>query len=78
MNEIKKTVYVMENGKYEISNETYDQEEIYRSLACDLIYKKMENRQGITRITRKKDCAALTTITVYYNNNVKAVYTVKA
>lgn len=58
MTEVKKTVYVLRNGKYEVSNETTDKETVYTDLARDLIHKKMENYQDITRICAKRSCAA--------------------
>lgn len=78
MNNIKKSVYILKGKNYILSHELTDAGSVYKDLARDLMHKKIDNYKDIKRITKRKTAAAFIDITVYYNNNVKAIYTVEA
>ena len=74
---ICKRVEVKKNGKYNESFTTYDQLEVYRSLSNDLISKKICNCSYIKSIRRVNNYNGTINVTVTYNNDCKAIYTVE-
>ena len=52
--------------------------DVYRSLAEDLIAKKINGASYIRSIRRQQLYNGFQEITVYYSNDVKAVYTIES
>lgn len=69
--------YIKESGKYVETSERTDRLYILENLSHDLISKKLHNAAYITKIIDKSGYAGERKITVYYNNDVKNVYTVE-
>lgn len=76
MKQIKLEIYVKNGKNYELSRYTLDIEGIYRALADDMINKKLLDCTYIKRIVRNPNYDGTQEISVYYDNGVKAVYTV--
>lgn len=77
MKEIKKVVEVKNGKKWEVSTVITDTTAVYESLSCDLINKKLNNCNYIKTIKRTPNYDGTQSITVNYNNDTRAVYTVK-
>lgn len=74
----KRVMEVKENGKYTPTYETTDKTDVLEWLTSDLIGKYMHKATYIKRIQDKPNYDGTRTITVYYNNNSRSIYTVKA
>ena len=77
MKEIKKVVEVKNGKKWEVSTVITDELFIYESLSTDLINKKLNNCSYIKTIKRVPNYDGTQSITVVYNNDCRAIYTVK-
>jgi len=78
------TIYTRENfgkyqkyGKWKVERIETDKTEIYRSLATDLLHKKLHKCTYIRSITDTCNYDGTRTVTTYYDNNVKRVYVVE-
>lgn len=78
MREAKRVVEVKRNGKY-VPEQYVEQngEEVYRYLANDLIAKKLNQCTYIRSIKRRNNYDGTQTVTVTYDNDVRAIYTVE-
>ena len=76
MREIMMTVFVKAGNKWNISNTNTDKTEIYKSLANDLLKKKIHKCEWIKSIKDVCNYDGTRTITTYYTNGVKRVYVV--
>ena len=79
MNQINVTFYNKESNKYYI--ESYSNSEpgyVYKRLAEDLISKKLNQCTYIKSIRRQNLYNGYAEITVIYDNNVKAIYTIES
>lgn len=75
-----KVIEVKKNGKYipsENCTPKTSPQEIYTDLSRDLIAKKLCKCTYINSITRCNLYDGFIKITVTYNNNVRAIYTIK-
>lgn len=77
MKEIKKVVEIKNGKTWEVSFILTDEKEVYESLAQDLINKKLNQCTFIKTIKRIPNYDGTQSITVNYNNDTRAVYTVK-
>lgn len=77
MRDIMMTVFVKDGNKWDISNTCTDKVEIYKSLANDLLKKKIQKCDWIKSIKDTCNYDGTRTITTYYTNNVKRVYVVE-
>ena len=73
---ISKTTYKKDNKNWIQCNTTTDEKEIYKSLAHDLIAKKL-GVSFITRIKHRYNFDGTRTIDIYYDNGVKTRYIVE-
>ena len=77
MKEMKRLVETKRNGKWEVSLTVTDKNEIWESLAKDLIAKKIHKATWIKRVQDKPNYDGTRNITVTYDNNVRSIYTVQ-
>lgn len=77
MRKIQMTTYVKNENKWNVHNVCTDTAEIYKSLAEDLIHKKLHACKYITSIKDECNYDGTRTITTYYDNGVKREYIVK-
>lgn len=77
MKNIEKVVEVKNAGKWIMSHIVTDELEIYKSLSADLIAKKLNNCSYIKTVKRVCNYDGTQNITVTYNNDCRAIYTVK-
>ena len=75
---INYVVEVKNNGKYEISNTCNDVTEVYKSLANDMISKKLNQCTYIKSIKRTPLYNGFDRITVTYDNQVRRIYTIES
>ena len=77
MREIKRVIYDKIDNKWcEVMTVT-DKEDIYKSLATDIIAKKIHKCLWIKSIRDMSNYDGTRNITVYYDNDCKSVYTVE-
>lgn len=69
-----KTIELKNNKKWETSHIITDETEIYKSLANDMINKKLNNCAYIKSIKRTPLYDGTHKITVTYNNDCRAIY----
>ena len=77
MAEIKFTAQQKEGNKYIDKRTETDPAKVYKSLAGDLINKKLVGASWITRIIRKRRYDGMQTIIVTYDNGWRTVYEVE-
>lgn len=80
MKETKMTIFCIDcqgKGKWSAIHETSDQEQVYYSLAQDLIAKKICGCTYIKKIVRYSNYDGTQTIKVYFDNYVMRHYVVK-
>lgn len=77
MKEVKRIAYVKRNSKWEEAYIDTDPASVYKDLAHDLESKYIFKSDFVTRITRRNNYDGTETITAYYNNGVKFVYTIE-
>ena len=75
---IQRSILVKVGRNYKQGMIETDPEEVYKSLSEDLIAKKINNATYIRSIKREQLYNGFENITVYYSNNVKAVYTIES
>lgn len=76
-NIIKRVMYIKEKNKYIETFTQTDTAQVYEDLALDLIAKKINACSYIRSIKRRTNYDGTQQITVIYDNNAKAEYTVK-
>lgn len=76
-NRIKRVMYVKEKNKYIETITQTDAAQVYEYLAHDLIAKKINACRYIKSIKRRNNYDGTQQITIIYDNNTKAEYTVK-
>lgn len=76
MRNIQKIVETKSGSKWEVTYTCTDEKEVYDSLAHDLIAKKINACTYIRSIKRNNNYDGTQNITISYDNNVRAVYTV--
>ena len=74
----KMQVYTKEKSGYSLSYSSVDKSYIYEHLAQNMVYKKLCHCTYIKRITRKNNYNGTQDITIYMDNKIKIVYTIKA
>ena len=57
---------------------TTEPAEVYKSLAKDMVNKKLCECRYITRIRRRSNYDGTETITVNYDNNIRSVYVIES
>ena len=77
-NTVNYTVEVKNGKKYEITNTCYDIAEVYKSLANDMISKKLNNCTYIRSIKRIPLYNGFDKITVSYDNDVRRIYVIES
>lgn len=77
MREIKRVVYNKDNSKWREVMTVTNKEDIYKSLATDIIAKKIHKCLWIKSIRDVSNYDGTRNITVYYDNECKCVYTVE-
>lgn len=77
MKEMRRLVETKRNGKWEVSLTVTDKNEIWESLAKDLIAKKIHKATWIKSIRDNSNYDGTRNITVTYDNNVRSIYTVQ-
>ena len=77
-NTVNYTVEVKNGKKYEITNTCNDVTEVYKSLANDMISKKLNNCTYIRSIKRIPLYNGFDKITVSYDNDVRRIYTIES
>lgn len=77
MKEFKQVIEIKNGKTWEVSNVITNEVDIYKNLSCDLINKKLNNCSYIKTIKRTPNYDGTQSITVNYNNDTRAVYTVK-
>jgi hypothetical protein len=77
MKEVKRIAYVKRGNKWEEAYIDTDRASVYKDLAKDLESKYILKSNFVTRITRNNNYDGTETITAYYNNGVKFVYTIE-
>ena len=77
MKEVKRIAYVKHGNKWEEACIDTDPASVYKDLAKDLESKHILKSNFVTRITRNNNYDGTETITAYYNNGVKFVYTIE-
>jgi len=77
MRNIQMTVYVKNERNWDVQRVVTDSAEIYKSLAEDLIHKKLHACKYITSIKDKCNYDGTRTVTTYYDNGVKREYIVE-
>lgn len=70
------SIEVSDNNSIDIN--TINERKIYKSLASDLLAKKVHKCTYINRICDRSNYDGTRTITVYYDNGTKSVYIVEA
>jgi len=75
---IQRSILVKKGRKYTQGMIETNPAEVYKSLAEDLIAKKINNATYIRSIKRDQLYNGFENITVYYSNDVKAVYTIES
>jgi hypothetical protein len=73
----KMEIYSKNGAKWEKTGENKDAIYIYKRVAFDLIAKKINNASYIKSIKRINLYTGYQQIIAYYDNGVKAVYTIK-
>lgn len=73
---IQKVVEIRAGRKWEQTHAITDETEIYKSLATDLINKKIHAAAYIRNIKRTPNYDGTQRITVTYDNDCRAIYTV--
>lgn len=76
MRTIKKTVEVKDGRSWKVNYTETNETEIYKSLAMDIINKKIQAAAYIKRIKRTSNYDGTQNIIVTYDNDCRAVYTV--
>lgn len=74
MKEVYRIIELKEGSKWIESRKETDALEIYRSLAFDLINKKIHNASFIRSIKRVPQYDGTQKITVTYDNQVRSIY----
>jgi hypothetical protein len=77
MKEINKIVEIKNGRKWETERVITEESEVYKSLAHDLIAKKIHACTYIKSIKRICNYDGTQTITVTYNNDCRSIYTVE-
>lgn len=77
MREIKRIIYNRDNNKWRKVMTVTNKEDIYKSLATDIIAKKIHKCLWVKSIRDVSNYDGTRNISVYYNNSCKAVYTVE-
>ena len=77
MNE-KMTTYTKDGRAWTVARIETDATEIYKSLSADLIHKKLHKCKYIRSVADRSNYDGTRTVTVYYIDDVKRVYIVKA
>ena len=79
MNNTVNYIVEVKNGKnYEITNTCNDVTEVYKSLANDMISKKLNQCTYIRSIKRIPLYNGFDKITVSYDNDVRRIYTIES
>ena len=73
----KMEIYTKHGRKWEKTGENNDAMYIYKRVAFDLISKKINKALFVKSIKRVNLYTGYQNIIAYYENNVKAVYTIK-
>lgn len=76
MKKIEKVVEIKNGKSWSVSHVVTDETEIYKSLSCDFIAKKLNSCSYIKSIKRTPNYDGTQTITVLYNNDCRSIYTV--
>lgn len=77
MREEKRVIEIKNGTKYEIMETYTNPYFIYESLARELIAKKLLHCEWIKSIKDRTNYDGTRTITVTYNNDTRAIYTIK-
>ncbi len=77
MRDIKRVIYKKDNNKWCETMTVTDEQTIYKALATDLVAKKIHKCLWIKSIREYSNYDGTRTITVYYDNDCKSVYTVE-
>ena len=78
MKQIQRVAQRREGKTWKITFIDTNEESVYKSLARDLIHKKLHGASYICRITDKTNYDGTRDITVTYDNGCRSIYTVKA
>ena len=78
MKDIKRVSYKKENNTWKETFTDTDRESVYKWLAHDLEAKYICKCTYITRIKRQSNYDGTVNITVWYDNNIKNVFTVES
>ncbi|MCQ2978077.1 MAG: hypothetical protein MJ232_08690 [archaeon] len=71
------TIEVKNGRSYETTRTEYNKEEIYKSLADDLLHKKIHKCTYITSIKDRCNYDGTRTIITTYNNAVRHIYIIE-
>jgi len=76
MRQIEMTIYTKNGATWTQGRTTTDETEIYKSLAAGLLHKKIHKCSYIKSIKDACNYDGTRNVTVYYDNGVKALYTI--